>query len=76
MLWVRSYIYNTSFFLSADEFYYGAFRDAVFSSDLSGEDLFLMDKARGELGADVKTLGKLGESHRVGVIAKNIFIEH
>jgi hypothetical protein len=35
-----------------------------------------MDKARGELGADVKTLGKLGECHRVGIITKDVFIEH
>jgi len=64
------------FSFSADEFHHRAFRNAIFSSNLLGEDLFLMDKARGELGADVKTLGKLGECHRVGIIAKDIFIEH
>jgi hypothetical protein len=64
------------FSFSADEFYHGAFRDAVFSSNLLGEDLFLMDKARGELGADVKTLGELCQRHGIGIITKDIFIEH
>jgi bifunctional pyridoxal-dependent enzyme with beta-cystathionase and maltose regulon repressor activities len=35
-----------------------------------------MDKARGELGADVKTLGELCQRHGIGIITKDIFIEH
>ena len=64
------------FFLSADKFHHRAFRDTVFPSYFFGEDLFLMHESGGELGADVQTLCKLGECHRVGVITKDIVIEH
>ena len=69
MLWVRSYIYNTSFFLSADEFHHRTFRDAVFSSDLSGEELLLMNQSGDELGADIQIFCDICKGHSVGVTA-------
>ena len=69
MLWVRSYIYNTSFFLSADKFHHGTFRDAVFSSDLSGEELLLMNQSGDELGADIQIFCDIRKGHSVGVTA-------
>ena len=73
MLWVRSYIYNTIFFavfsFSADKFYHGAFRDAVFSSDLSGEELLLMNQSGDELGADIQIFCDICKGHSVGVTA-------